>query len=249
MSMPHPAAGSSTTRAEAEPTWGLSDAFGGWLAAYLAANLAGAVILLVGGYQTTAEIKGAPVVWTMAAALPIWIAFTAVVVVTGNRKGHGWIRDFHVSFRPLDLVIGIPAGVAAQLLLVPLISYPILKLSGQDADDLAKPAQELADKVHGTGGAILLLLVVGVVAPLAEELFFRGLLFRAIEKKWNAWWGLGLSSAFFAFTHFQPLQFLPLMAAGAVFGSLMMLTGRLGTAVVTHMAFNISTVVLLLWLT
>lgn len=248
MSMPHPAAGSSTARAEVEPTWGLPDAFIGWLIAYLFANIAGAVVLLAGGYQTTEEIESAPLAWTMAAALPIWIAFTAVVVVTGNRKGNGWIRDFHVSFRPADL-IGIPAGIGAQLLLVPLISYPILKLSGQDADDLAKPAQDLADKVHGAGGALLLLLVVGVVAPLAEELFFRGLLFRALEKRWAAWWALGLSSAFFALTHFQPLQFLPLMAAGAVFGSLMMLTGRIGTAVVTHMAFNISTVVLLLWMT
>lgn len=249
MSMPYPAAGSSTARAELRPSWGLPDAFGGWLVAYLVANIAGAVVLLAGGFQTSAEIKAAPLGWTMAAALPIWIAFTAVVVVTGNRKGNGWIRDFHVSFRPADLLIGVPAGVAAQLLLVPLISYPILKLSGQDADDLAKPAQELADKVHGAGGALLLLLVVGIIAPLAEELFFRGLLFRSLEKRWNAWWALGLSSAFFALTHFQPLQFLPLVAAGAVFGSLMMVTGRLGTAVVTHMAFNISTVVLLLWMT
>lgn len=249
MSTPYPAAGSSTTRAEVEPTWGLPDAFGGWLIAYLVANIAGAAVFLAGGFQTTDEIKGAPLGWTMAAALPIWVAFTAVVVITGNVKGNGWIRDFRVRFNVVDIPIGVVAGCLAQFVLVPLISFPILKLSGQDADDLAKPAQDLADKVHGAGGAILLLLVVGVIAPLAEELFFRGLLFRAFEKKWSAWWALGLSSAFFALTHFQPLQFLPLMAAGAVFGSLMMLTGRLGTAVVTHMAFNISTVVLLLWIT
>src|SRR5690606_3497347 len=116
------------------------------------------------------------------------------------------------------------AGIAAQFILVPLISWPVLTLSGQDADDLAKPARELADKVHGAGGALLLLLVVGVIAPIAEELFFRGLLFRALEKRWDQWWALGLSSAFFAATHVQPLQFLPLMAAGAVFGGVMMRT-------------------------
>jgi hypothetical protein len=183
----------------------------------------------------------------MAAALPTWIAFVAVVIFVGNRKGNGWVRDFHVALRGVDVPLGIIAGVVTQFVLVPAISYPILKLSGQDADDLAKPARELADKVHGAGGALLLLLVVGVIAPIAEELFFRGLLFRALEKRWDRWWALGLSSAFFAATHFQPLQFLPLAAAGAVFGYLVIRTDRLGPAIVAHMAFNISTVVVLLW--
>ncbi|WP_421121992.1 type II CAAX prenyl endopeptidase Rce1 family protein [Aquihabitans daechungensis] len=55
------------------------------------------------------------------------------------------------------------------------------------------------------------------------------------------------SSAFFALTHFQLLQFLPLVAAGAVFGYLVVRTGRLGPAIVAHMAFNFSTAAVLLW--
>jgi len=249
MSAPHPTAGSISSRQPSAPTWGLPDALLGWLGVYLFAAIAGQLVMAAGGYKTTAQIEGAPLVWTMVAALPIWIGFTALVVFVGDRKGGGWIRDFHVAIRGSDVPIGLVAGVIAQFVLVPVISFPILKLSGQDADDLAKPAQDLADKVHGAGGALLLLVVVGVIAPIAEELFFRGLLFRAIEKRWDQWWALGLSSAFFALTHFQPLQFLPLMAAGAVFGGLVVRTGRLGPAIVAHMAFNISTVAVLLWAT
>jgi membrane protease YdiL (CAAX protease family) len=248
MSPPSPAAASST-RASVEPTWGLPDAFGGWAVAFVSAQIIAAAVLLAGGYQTKAEIEGAPLTWTMAAALSTWIAFTAVVIIVGNTKGNGWIRDFHVSLRGSDVPLGIVAGVLAQFVLVNAIAWPLFQLSGQDADDLARPARELADKVHGAGGALLLLLVVGVIAPIAEELFFRGLLFRALEKRWDQWWALGLSSAFFALTHFQVLQFLPLMAAGAVFGYLVIRTGRLGPAIVAHMAFNISTVVVLLWTT
>ncbi|HWJ61360.1 MAG TPA: CPBP family intramembrane glutamic endopeptidase [Acidimicrobiales bacterium] len=248
MSMPYPAAGSSTARAQAEPTWGLPDALVGWAAAFVFANVAGAVVLLAGGYQTREEIESAPLAWTMVSSLPIWIAFVAIAVFVAHTKGNGWIRDFHVSLKAIDVPVGIVAGVVAQFVLVPLISFPILKLTGEDADDLSRSAQDLADKVHGAGGALLFLLVVGVVAPIAEELFFRGLLFRAIEKRWNQWWALGLSSAFFGLTHFQPLQFVALTAAGAVFGILVVRTGRLGPAIVAHMAFNISTVVVLLWL-
>jgi membrane protease YdiL (CAAX protease family) len=249
MSLFLPRAGSTTSGEPGRPTWGIPDALFGWGAAWVFAQIVGSFVLLAGGYRTRAEIEGAPLGWTMAAAIWIWIAFVVVVVLVGDRKGDGWVEDFHVSIRPVDVPVGIVAGVAAQFLLVPLISYPILHLSGKDADDLARPAQELADKAHGAGGALLFLLVVGVVAPVVEELFFRGLVFRAFEKRWDRWWALLASSAMFALTHFQLLQFLPLMAAGAVFGLLVVRSDRLGPAIVAHMAFNISTVVVLLWLT
>ena len=95
----------------------------------------------------------------------------------------------------------------------------------------------------------MFIVVVGLIAPICEEVFFRGLLFRSFEKRLGAWWALGLSSVLFAATHGQLLQFVPLIAAGAVFGYLVVRTGRLGPAIVAHMAFNLTTVVSLLWLT
>lgn len=245
MAIPNPYPGPSTTSDQTAPTWGLPDAAIGWLVAYVFAMLAGAIVLGAGGYLETAD--DAPLTWTMAASVPLWIAFVAVCVVVADRKGHGWIRDFHVAIKAVDVPIGVVAGVLSQFVLVVVISWPILKISGQSAEDLAKPAQDLADKVNGVGGSLLFMVVVGVIAPFAEELFFRGLVFRALEKRWNRWWALGLSSAAFAFTHFQLLQFLPLAAAGAVFGYLVIRTDRLGPAIVAHMAFNLSTVAVLLW--
>lgn len=246
MAIPNPYAGLSTPPEQRVPTWGLPDAAVGWLVSYVGAMVVGAVVLAAGGYLETPD--DAPLIWTMVASLPIWIGFVAVCIVVAARKGNGWIRDFHVSIKAIDVPVGIVAGLFAQFILVLVISWPILKLSGQSSDDLAKPAQDLADKVNGVGGALLFMLVVGVIAPIAEELFFRGLVFRALEKRWDRWWALALSSAAFALTHFQLLQFLPLAAAGAVFGYLVIRTDRLGPAIVAHMAFNLSTVVVLLWL-
>ncbi|MCU1371041.1 MAG: Abortive infection protein [Ilumatobacteraceae bacterium] len=247
MSLHSPTAGSTTADQREGPSFGLPDAFVGWVGAYLFATVLGGIVLTVGGYTTKAAIEDAPLGWTMAAAIWIWVAFVALAIWVGDHKGGGWRRAFHVSIRLRDVPLGIAAGLVGQFILVNAIAWPILKLSGESAEDLARPAQELADKAHGAGGALLFLLIVGVVAPVAEELFFRGLVFRAVEKKWDQWWALGLSSAFFGLIHFQPLQFLPLCAAGALFGYLVIRTGRLGPAIVAHMAFNISTVVVLLW--
>lgn len=249
MSMPSPAAGSPSYRRWSERPFGVADALGGWAVCFVLAQIFGLIVLTAGGFQTTDEVEAAPMTWTMGAGLGIWIAFVIYAVWVGDHKGSGWIREYHVSLKAaVDVPLGVAAGLAAQFLLVPLISFPVLKLTGENADDLARSARELADKVNGPGDFLVFFLVVGVVAPLAEELFFRGLLFRAFERKWGSWWALGLSSAFFGATHFKPIEFVALSAAGAVFGYLVMRTGRLGPAIVAHMAFNISTVVVLLWL-
>ena len=89
---------------------------------------------------------------------------------------------------------------------------------------------------------------MGIGAPIAEEIFFRGLVFRSFEKRFGRWWALGLSSIVFGVTHFQPLQLPALIVAGLVFGGLVVATDRLGPAIVAHMAFNLTTAVNLVWL-
>jgi membrane protease YdiL (CAAX protease family) len=158
------------------------------------------------------------------------------------------VRDFGVRLRALDVPVATAVGVAAQVIMVPLISWPVLELAGKTADDLSEPARELADKATGTAGPLIFLVMVGVLAPLAEEVFFRGLVLRAFERRIGTVAAVVASSAFFAATHGQPLQFPALFVAGLVFAALVVRTGRLGPAIVAHMAFNITTVVALLWL-
>lgn len=246
MAIPNPFAGADLDRRSSQPTWGLGDFFVGWALAYFAAAIFGVLVLAVAGYLD--HPKDAPLALTLIANIPLWAGFILVPVWAAATKGNGWRRDFHASITWLDVPLGIAVGLFAQIIVVPVISWPILQLSGKTAEELAKPAQELADKAHGAGGAIVFLLIVGLFAPLAEELFFRGLLFRSIEKRAGQWWALGISSVVFGATHFEPLQFAALSVAGAMFGYLVIRTGRLGPAVIAHMAFNTTTVVALLWI-
>jgi uncharacterized protein len=71
---------------------------------------------------------------------------------------------------------------------------------------------------------------------------------RAFERRLGTVAAVIASSAFFAATHGQPLQFPALFVAGILFAVLVLMTGRLGPAIIAHMAFNVTTVVLLLWL-
>lgn len=232
-----------------EARWGLGDAFGGWLLAYFSASVLGMVILTAFGYSAE-DIEANDIPLTMVALSypPLWLGFVGVPVWAAAVKGGGWIHDFRARPAGRGVPLAALVGLATQLLVVPLVSAPMLWLTDTDTEELGRPARELADKANSPAGVVLFVLVVGIGAPLAEELFFRGLLLRAFEKRFGIRWAVVGSSVVFGATHFQFLQFPALTAAGFVFAWLVVRSDNLWAAVVGHMAFNLVTVVSLVWL-
>jgi membrane protease YdiL (CAAX protease family) len=81
-------------------------------------------------------------------------------------------------------------------------------------------------------------LVMGVlIAPVAEEYLFRGLLYRSLDKEWGGWRAVAGSAAFFAAYH-PMLAWLPVGLLGAVNALLFKRSGRLMPAIVVHMVYN-----------
>jgi membrane protease YdiL (CAAX protease family) len=143
---------------------------------------------------------------------------------------------------PADALVGLAAGAASSLVLVPVV-YTALRAAGLlDAADvlrLSDPAERLADAVGRVGPKFAVLVVlVGIGAPVVEECFYRGLLQRAAVAKFGPPAGVGLTAAFFALAHLETLQFPGLFAFGLVLGVLAYRTGRLGPGIVAHMVFN-----------
>ncbi|HEY9562623.1 MAG TPA: type II CAAX endopeptidase family protein [Nocardioides sp.] len=207
-------------------------AFAGYLTAVFASAVAASVAAGIGG-----DAEG------LVVLLPSQVAFWAVLigtVVIARRGGMlGGLTDRSaLRFRRIDLPIGAVVGVATQLLLVPAIYLPFRSFI--DLDSLSEPAEDLVGGAHGIG-LIALAVALVVVAPIVEELFFRGLLLEAMALRWGGAWAVAGSSVFFGATHFQPLQFPALTLAGAVFAIAALRARRLGPAVTTHAAFNATT--------
>jgi uncharacterized protein len=152
--------------------------------------------------------------------------------------------------RGKDVPIGLGAGIASQIVVIPLLYVALFALFdavGWDTDrDISEAARELVDKATDPVGVVLLVLITVVGAPIVEELFFRGLLLRAIEKRFGRRWALWGSSIVFAAVHLQLLQFPALVVIGLVLGWLTLRYERLGPAIWAHLAFNaVATVALL----
>ena len=91
----------------------------------------------------------------------------------------------------------------------------------------------------------LLFVMVAILAPLLEELLFRGLLQNALKHKMPAFAAIGLSATIFALAHVNYLApqiefyiFPVIFVLGAAFGYLYHVTGSLRVCILLHVANN-----------
>lgn len=86
--------------------------------------------------------------------------------------------------------------------------------------------------------ALLTLAVLGLLAPVAEELVFRGLLYGWLAGRWSNLVAFLLSSLAFAAAHTEPLHILMVLPLGFWFGWLRWRTGSLVPTIVAHIINN-----------
>jgi hypothetical protein len=219
----------------------------GWFTSMAIAQVVLAIAASVSGHTLEEVVEGdGPLAVSLVATAGLWIGFLGVPwLVTRCPRGRGWVEDLGLRVRSVD-AFGLIGGVVCQFGLVAAVSIPWVWLLGRSLDELDDPAKELTDRAGDTTSRILLVLVVAIGAPIAEEIFFRGFLQRGLMALLPAPAAIAGSSLLFALTHFQLLQFPALAAFGAVLGILAHRTGRLGPSILTHMGFNAVTVVSLL---
>lgn len=111
--------------------------------------------------------------------------------------------------------------------------YGILKIAGLDPLRIIRPVPAVLPS-----GTALLLLVGGVVAPVAEEFYFRGFMF-GYCRRWGFWPALTLSTVVFTFLHTgAPAAYIPQIVGGLVFASAYEIEKSLLVPAIIHMLGN-----------
>ena len=91
-------------------------------------------------------------------------------------------------------------------------------------------------------GGFAVALAVIVVAPVAEELFFRAFFYRALRTRMRVWLAALIGGVVFGALHFQGTDTAIILPVIAVFGVTQCLlyehTGSLFSVIATHAAFN-----------
>lgn len=180
--------------------------------------------------------------------LPLWVGLVGAPLLA-RRRGLDWVRDLGWGMNGFDVWFGLALGVATQFALVPLYELVFLVFGELD---VSGPARSLVAAVDSPLDLVALVLMTVIAAPVAEEICYRGLLYRGIRDLEAGPKGTGVfiatvaSSLVFAISHVQLVQLPGLFVFGVVAAIVTERTGRLGTAIWTHVGFNLTTVVLLL---
>ena len=221
-------------------------------------------VLISAGFAVTGDRPDRSVLVLLSLGAT-WIALVATSWWACRRHGTGsLVVDLGLTFRWADLWIGVLAGLGLRIgvVIIGVIAASITHYQGGASSNL--PVELTA----GTGMLVTTAVAVTLIAPVVEELFFRGLLLRSALESLNRrayrprlskpttriHIAVLISAGLFAVIHLSEADdafsasvlFLSLMLVGWVNARLTLWSNRLGPAIVSHAVFNGTALILLL---
>ena len=129
--------------------------------------------------------------------------------------------------------LSIGCGLLVASYIIILIHNLILNSLGVETqgDEISK-LFELLDT------PVWFFLVGAILAPLVEEIFFRGFLFQGFRAKYGWIGGILLSSAIFAFAHLDPVSLIPTFILGCLLAYLYHRSNSIWPGVILHVLVN-----------
>jgi membrane protease YdiL (CAAX protease family) len=245
---PPPAVRPTTGRIADRPkaTWRTWEAIGVYVLAFLLGGFASLPILELIDDDGLAGLAAAAVASTIIfVVLFIWLsrAHPTWPQVMGFPGPGEWWRE-------IGRAIGFGLLLYPAMVLVVGIAVSIV-LSALSGEPVRAPEQ-LPGDLH-LGGVVVAWLYAVVIAPLHEELFFRGVLFRALRDRRGLAAGLVATGVAFSLVHYLPgpWQDTVLLIAVMFFNGMALAwfyerRGTLVAPIVAHMVFNVIGLSLLL---
>lgn len=170
----------------------------------------------------------------------IILVFSILFYGSGLITTHYYVRRRGSSFEAMGLnkansrllALGVLLGVGSFVLSegIGIILLPLMGTSPVN--------EQLSGLVRSPLIFAVFLLVGAMIAPFAEEMFFRGFAYSAFRNRWGNYYGTLASAVMFAVVHLDPWSFLPILMIGVIFAYVYGRTGSLPIVMVAHGTFN-----------
>jgi uncharacterized protein len=230
-------------------TWSWYEALGVYLLAFVLAGLATLPFFQL--MEPDADLT--TIVLTVVAALVI----IGVLVLWLTRYHRGWLEVLRLpkpgTWRQeigSGVLFGIGLYPAMVLVVGGLLTVLLQAISGEQVE----APEQVGEHLPAVGTAITVVYAI-VIAPIGEELFFRGIMFRALRDRHGFWVGAVGSSIGFGLIHFIPGSAID----AALLMTVMFFTGialcfiyerrrTIVAPIAAHVTFNVIGIVLILGL-
>jgi membrane protease YdiL (CAAX protease family) len=220
------------------PSLGLAAA--GFVAGIVLASILGGLAIYVSGDEDGPLLLAGSFVG-------LWIPLVGAALVASHAFGTGSPgRDLGLGFEPADLLRGVVVGCAGLM-----TASAVQWLLSAFPDLVGSNTNFIEEQTSTSPGVAIVVVSTLIGAPLVEELFFRGLLLRALARLGVA--AAVLQAVVFGMIHVTPdegLGNVGIMLGVGSFGLVLGLAarhyGRLGPSMVAHVVFNAAAVIPLL---
>ncbi len=155
--------------------------------------------------------------------LPAWY-------FTVYKYGATWADLGLTGFRPL--AVGMGCGLMLLSLFFNLVYASLLGVFNLQMQP------DISLIFEGTDYPLVVLLGGAIMAPLVEEIFFRGFVFAGLRGRWGWQKAALVSAGLFALAHIIPTSWAPIFILGLIFAFLYQLSGSIWPAILMHMLTN-----------
>jgi hypothetical protein len=187
--------------------------------------------LVARGFQSGDPTLQLIVVVLLEGSLGAWVLLWVKL-----RHGVG-LRALGLRFKPSD----IGAGILAALLglgVGAVINAVVLSIAQDVTNKKVETPKQLPTIDHKPQWALAFIAVV-IVAPIAEELFFRGFLYQALRRWRGVPQGILLSALFFGLAHVSPIIIPAIFALGVILAYVFERRRSLSATIAAHMTYNL----------
>ena len=195
--------------------------------------------LLVIVFQVVIGVAISAVIPTMGIALPM-----VGLVGVANVLSFGLVIWWAVLRTGLRLGEALPFPAVRAAVYAPMILMVVgLGIVSSEVDNLFRSVlpvpRMIADVFRDIGSAgMVSFITLVVVAPVTEELLFRGTILRGFLGRYGASKAIVLSALIFCFIHLNPYQFFSAFVLGLALGWIFVRTGSLWPCILGHALFN-----------
>jgi len=192
------------------------------------------------GPGTTALPEGPELIFGLVVTIVLQLTVFALSLLPLLIAGRPFRRLLGPT-RSTGLMWAIGLGVGIVTVIVTYTVNAVFVLSFGDGEAVEQEVLDIA--LAGGAATVLAILLAVVLAPITEEIVFRGVLFRALDHRFGMWPAAVLSSAVFAVIHFevlfsQPLALVGLFTVGILLAIAYHRTGSLLVPILGHAVFN-----------
>jgi len=174
-----------------------------------------------------------------AAYLVLWMVLLAAVAVAAFRRRRttvGLPPGIRLRITWMDVLVGAFVGLLLRCVMMAVELLTVGHLTSSSS---------MFQVDHNLLWVFVAIIAPAVIAPIVEELFFRGLVLPAIGLNWI---GIVGSAVIFSAVHlvygFNLLTAVSTFIVGIVLGVLAVRTRRLGASITAHIVYNASLIAL-----